>query len=112
MHGEAIRSVGGDRQHQNLVIQPQAWSHRCAQGGHLLQQLIKNGDSFPLCRLAKLGKGADHAAAGHTAQFGWLDRQVDRRQSGAHQGNGHMDASPYIRCPADDLQGFGGADIY
>ena len=33
-HREAIRSVGGDRQLQDLVIEAQAWAHGTANGGH------------------------------------------------------------------------------
>ena len=42
--------------------------------------------------------------AGHTPQFGGFDREVHRRQGGAHQGHSHMLASGHILGPANDLE--------
>ena len=106
LHREPIGPVGGDRQIQNLIIETEAGRHRCARRRHTLQQVIQNGDATGAIGQSKLLKRADHAAAGHTAQLGRLDREVHGRQMAAHKSHGHVNAGTHVGGTADDLQGF------
>ena len=65
-HREAIGSVGGDRQLQNLVIEAQAWAHRTANGWHAGEEVVKDRDPLGFTE-TQLGEGADHSAARYTA---------------------------------------------
>ena len=112
LHRQAVGAVGGDRQLQHLVIEAEARPHRAAQGRHLIEQLVQNGDAVRAVAQPQLGEGADHAAAGHSAQLGRLDREIHRRQGGAHQGHGHVDAGAHIGGTADDLQRFSGSHLH
>jgi len=112
LHREAIGPVGGDRQFQHLIIETEQRTHRGAQGRHALQGLIEDHDPVRAIGQAQLREGADHAAAGHAAQFSRFDREIHCGQVRPHRGHSHMNSGPHILGAADNLQRLGGADVH
>ena len=103
-HRQAVGAVGGDRQLQHLIVEPQGRTHRLSHGGDGLEQRIEHGDAVAAVGQAEFLERADHAAAGHAAQLGRFDRQIHGGEGAADQRHRHMDAGPDVGGAADDLQ--------
>ena len=103
-HREAIGAIRRDRQFQNLIVETKQGPNGTPHRGQGLQSVIEDDDAVRTVGESQFGEGADHAAAGDSAQLRWFDLQIDRRQIGTHGGDRHVNPGADVLGAADDLQ--------
>jgi len=103
---QAVGPVGRDAHFQHGLVETQRLNDFLARAARVRQ----DHDAGALFRKAQLGLGTDHAEGFDATDLAFLDRQPTR-QLGPDQGHGHGLAGGHVGRAADDLQGFGTADI-
>ena len=103
-HRQAIRTIGGDRQLKNGVVETEHGSGGSSGRREGLHQIVQNSNPVHLGGLTQLRQGTNHALTGHTAQLPRLDREPNRGQNRPDHGDRNMDASTNIAGAANNLK--------
>ncbi len=106
-HRQAVAAVRRDRQVEHHVVEAEHVGGGVARFGGARRQ---HQDAGMVCAQVEFGRRADHPVGGAAVGLAGRDREV-AGQDRAGQRHHDQIADREVRCPADDVAGFGFTDV-